>query len=155
MFLLLIDKIREEPYPNPTGSRPTTYSPVGRNTNRSQNNSETHEVHCVVGWDSQHMHVICSFTFIYICVHVWSHYRKVKRVYDVYRHIFSVRRVCVEYSSYVLSARSVSSNKGFRQSRAVHFRLSLSGDIFSSRCHHDTCHGSVWRKKKRKEIVVD
>jgi hypothetical protein len=50
------------------------------------------------------MQVICSSTIASICVHVCPHYRKVKRVDVVYHHIFSlVRRVCVEYPSYVLS----------------------------------------------------
>jgi len=52
------------------------------------------------------MHGICSSIIASICVYVCSHYRKVKRIYDVYHDIFSLvtgRGFVFKYPSYVLS----------------------------------------------------
>ncbi len=64
---------------------------------------ETHEVHCGIAQGSKHrvMHVLCSSIVESVCVYVYPHYRKVKWVYDVHQHIFSL------VGRYVLSVRHV------------------------------------------------
>ena len=71
---------------------------------------ETCQAHCaeVHRTCMSFMHVIRSSIIVSMCVCVPSS-RKAKGVYEVYHHTFSfIRRVCVEYPSYILSANFVS-----------------------------------------------